>query len=68
MALQGVPLKVDVPGLVAIFGDSLYQDSGSVARELTQNAHDAIIELCATSLDVEDAARKHSVRILFNAN
>lgn len=41
--MKRVELKADIPGLIAIFGDSLYSDFGSVVRELIQNAHDATI-------------------------
>jgi len=36
-------LTANIPGLISLFGDSLYSDFGAVLRELVQNGHDAII-------------------------
>lgn len=40
---NNIELVADIPGLISIFGDSLYSDFGSVLRELVQNGHDAIL-------------------------
>jgi HSP90 family molecular chaperone len=41
---EDIDLVVNLPGLIKIFGDALYQDFGSVVRELVQKSHDAILE------------------------
>jgi HSP90 family molecular chaperone len=61
-----IDLKVDLKGLIAIFGEALYQDFGSVVRELTQNGHDAIIEHCASLDDPEMAVLEHQLDVIYD--
>jgi len=39
-----IPITIDLGGLIAIFGHSLYTEFGAIVRELVQNAHDGIVE------------------------
>jgi molecular chaperone HtpG len=65
-AAEQIELKVELTGLIEIFGEALYQDFGSVVRELTQNGHDAIIEHCASLQDPEMALLEHQLDVIYN--
>ncbi|TDM05645.1 MAG: hypothetical protein C4K60_12955 [Ideonella sp. MAG2] len=66
MTEEQINLVADIPGLVAIFGDALYKDFGSIVRELVQNSHDTIIEIAAASQHPEEALREYRVDVDFD--
>lgn len=66
MSDKNIDLSVDLPGLVTIFGDALYEDFGSIVRELVQNAHDAIVEYCSGFHDGEERLKQHRIVVEFN--
>jgi molecular chaperone HtpG len=67
MENQDVSLVADIPGLVAIFGDALYKDFGSIVRELVQNAHDTIVEAVAESDHPTEEIRERRITVEFDA-
>jgi len=60
---QAVELTIDVPGMVQIFGDALYQDFGSIVRELVQNGHDAIVSVIASGSTDSEELGDHRIEV-----
>jgi len=61
-----VPLVVDLPGLVEIFGDSLYDDFRAVVRELVQNSHDGIMEKISAGETVGTFSSANRIDVSYN--
>lgn len=62
---EPIELRVDLPGIVEIFGDSLYEDFGSIVRELVQNGHDAIISHVVAERGDENDLGRHRIDVLY---